>query len=180
MIFKSKIFILPGLGNSGEQHWQTRWEEKFPDFTRLGQKNWDNPVCEDWITTIDAVLQPYPLHNVILVGHSLACCTIAYWSQRYNRKIKGALLVAPSDTEAESYPAGTTGFVPMCLVQLPFRSITVISTNDPYVSIERARKFAGAWGSELVNIGKAGHINASSSLGEWSFGLQLLERLDNG
>lgn len=178
MEFKSNIFILPGLGNSGEQHWQSRWEKKFPAFIRIHQKNWDTPVLQDWLTTINKAIESYPDEKIVFVGHSLACCTIAYWSTRYNKKIKGALLVAPSDTEAASYPPGTSGFQPMCLVTLPFKSITVTSTDDDYVSLERARFFANAWGSELVNIGKAGHINASSALGEWPFGLQLLERLD--
>ncbi|MBT1699697.1 alpha/beta hydrolase [Fulvivirgaceae bacterium PWU4] len=103
MSFRSKIFILPGLGNSGDLHWQTLWEKKFPDFTRIHQQSWDQPVCEDWISTIDTALKNLPLNEVILVGHSLACCTIGYWSIRYKRKIRGALMVAPSDTEAETY-----------------------------------------------------------------------------
>jgi predicted alpha/beta hydrolase family esterase len=34
---------------------------------------------------------------------------------------------------------------------------------------------AESWGSRLVNIGKAGHINAASGLGEWTEGHRLLE-----
>jgi predicted alpha/beta hydrolase family esterase len=178
MNFKSRILIHPGLGNSGEQHWQTLWEKRYPQFTRIEQKEWDAPVCKDWISTIDeAVMQSEP-RSVILVGHSLACCAIGYWSQEFQRKIKGALLVAPSDTEADSYPPGTTGFKPMPMSKLPFPSITVMSTNDQYVQIDRAKTFAQAWGSELINIGNAGHINAESKLGFWEFGLELLDRLD--
>jgi predicted alpha/beta hydrolase family esterase len=116
--------------------------------------------------------------NVILVGHSLACSAIGYWAKQYQRKIKGALLVAPSDTESEAYPTGTSGFSPMPLNKLPFPSITVMSTNDAYVEIDRAKIFANAWGSELINIGNAGHINSESNLGFWEFGLELLTRLD--
>jgi uncharacterized protein len=116
--------------------------------------------------------------NVILVGHSLACATIGFWSKTYQRKIKGAMLVAPSDTEADSYPTGTTGFAPMPIVKLPFPTITVVSADDKYVSLQRANFFANAWGSEVINIGNAGHINADSNLGFWEFGLELLGRLD--
>lgn len=179
MQFSSKILILPGLGNSGEQHWQSRWERKYPDFKRVNQQNWDTPVCSDWIKEIDRQVSKQHLQNVILAGHSLACTTIAYWVQRYNRIIKGALLVAPSDTEADTYPPGTSGFTPVPLVKFPFPSIVVVSEDDYYVKPERARFFAEKWGSEVVSMGNAGHINVASGYGEWPQGLEFLKRLDN-
>jgi predicted alpha/beta hydrolase family esterase len=55
----------------------------------------------------------------------------------------------------------------------------VASSNDYYVTTERARLFADSWGSELINIGDAGHINVASGFGEWKQGLELLKQLDN-
>jgi predicted alpha/beta hydrolase family esterase len=178
MFFQSRIFILPGLGNSGEQHWQTLWEKRFPSFTRINQRNWDTPVCNDWIDQIQKTIAPFKSEEVILVAHSLACCTVAFWSLKFKQKIKGALLVAPSDTEADTYPPGTTGFKPMPLHKLTFKSIVVASSDDYYVRLEKARTLAKGWGSEFVDVGDAGHINASSSLGEWTYGLELLQKLD--
>jgi len=178
MQFQSTILILPGLGNSGPKHWQSLWQKEH-NFTRIEQKDWDTPVCTDWIETINIEIKKHNPQEVILVGHSLACTTIAYWAQKFNIKIKGALLVAPSDTEADSYPAGTTGFTPVPLIKLPFNTITVISTNDFYVTTTRAEQFATAWGSKIANIGDAGHINVSSGFGEWEQGLHLLKKLDN-
>jgi len=175
--FRSKIFIVPGLGNSGDQHWQTHWEKQF-GFTRIQQKDWDTPVRNDWVDRLDENLKAAPLHEVILVGHSLACSTIVFWAQTYQRRIKAALLVAPSDTEADIYPPGTTGFKPMPSHRLNFPSLTITSTDDPYVSLDRATTFANAWGSELVNIGSAGQINVASGFGPWSEGVKFLEQLD--
>ncbi|WP_041259391.1 RBBP9/YdeN family alpha/beta hydrolase [Fibrella aestuarina] len=172
------VLIIPGLGNSGPQHWQTRWEARFPVFQRVDQQDWETPVRHDWVEQIDRAVMAYDPARVILVGHSLACTTIAYWADTHNRRIKGALLVAPSDTEAATYPPGTTGFAPMKLIRLLFPSIVVASTDDYYVTLDRATAFAKAWGSELVNIGAAGHINATSNLGDWEAGLALLARLD--
>ncbi|MEP7318058.1 MAG: alpha/beta hydrolase [Panacibacter sp.] len=177
MQFKSTILILPGLGNSGESHWQTLWENQF-GFTRVQQKNWDAPVCEEWIDTIDKAVIKYEPGNVILVAHSLANTTVAAWAKKYNRNIKAALMVAPSDTEAETYPPGTTGFNLMFLNKLPFPSVTVLSENDFYVTPERAKYFAGCWGSTVMSIGNAGHINVASGFGEWPKGLELLKQLD--
>lgn len=178
-MINATVLILPGLGNSGPQHWQTRWEQRFPAFQRVEQQDWETPVRTDWVEQIDRAVMAHDPANVILVGHSLACTTIAYWAERYGRPIKGALLVAPSDTEAPTYPPGTTGFAPMKLIRLPFPSIVVASTDDEYVTPQRATAFARAWGSELVDIGPAGHINAASNLGDWEAGLALLARLDD-
>jgi len=178
MQFKSTVLMLPGLGNSGEGHWQTIWQQRF-GFARINQVDWDTPVCDDWISTIDNTIKTYDSDKVILVAHSLACTTISAWAKKYNGKVKAALLVALSDTEAESYPPGTVGFNPMHLNKLPFPSIAVTSNNDFYVTPERAAYFAQCWGSELINIGNAGHINVASGHGEWNEGLELLQRLDN-
>jgi predicted alpha/beta hydrolase family esterase len=85
--------------------------------------------------------------------------------------------VAPSDPEAAKFPSGTTGFAPMPLVRLPFPSVVVASSNDPFVTVSRAQTFATAWGSEFVMIGEAGHINGASGLGDWPEGLAFLRSL---
>lgn len=174
--YTEHIFTVPGLYNSGPEHWQTHWEAAF-GFTRIEQKDWETPNCNDWIQTIDSAVTKHALQEVILIGHSLACCTIVRWAEKYQRAIKGALLVAPSDVEAPSYPPGATGFSPMPLYHLPFPSIVVASSNDEYVTTERAKEFAGNWGSELINAGELGHINSSSGLGSWTFGIDALQKL---
>ena len=169
-------FVLPGLYNSGPQHWQTQWERLY-GFTRIHQRDWDAPDKDDWVHTINETIAPFPPENVILIAHSLACCTIAHWAGYYRRKIGGALLVAPSDVEAPSYPPGTTGFRPMPMEELPFPSIVVASSNDEYVSLDKAAAFARHWGSAFVDIGPRGHINSASGLGDWPEGYQLLQKL---
>jgi predicted alpha/beta hydrolase family esterase len=82
---------------------------------------------------------------------------VAHWSRTYPdhaKRIKGALLVAPSDVEAPSFPIGTTGFLPMPLERLPFHSRVVCSSNDEWVREERAELFAKSWGSDLSVIDK--------------------------
>jgi predicted alpha/beta hydrolase family esterase len=79
--------------------------------------------------------------------------------------------VAPADPDkfgvAELLPA----------LALPCPSILVSSTNDPWMSGASAAAWAGRWGSELVDGGRLGHINADSGLGDWPFGADLLHRL---
>ena len=85
----NNYFIVPGLGNSGPEHWQTFFEKTGDNFQRIIQQEWDAPNCNDWVTTIDKAITGYDPATVILIGHSLGCTTIAHWSNRYNKKIKG-------------------------------------------------------------------------------------------
>lgn len=172
----SLVFTLPGLYNSGPGHWQTHWEKEH-GFIRIQQQDWNTPDCDDWAAAIDKVVTQHTLKQVVLVGHSAACAAIAYWAEKYKRKIKGAMLVAPADPDAASFPKGPTGFSPMPLHPLGFPSVIVASTDDEYVSLERARHFADRWGSEFTFICKGGHINSASNLGNWMVGFELLKQI---
>ncbi len=172
--------ILPGIDNSGPGHWQTLWQIRLPLFHRIVQDDWHTPRCADWVSRLTETLAPLD-PPVVLVAHSSACALVAHWNVQASlaerRKIRGALLVAPSDPEGPNYPVGPTGFAPMPLSALPFRSIVVASTDDPYLSLERAKEYASAWHSRLVVIPDADHINSASGLGEWAEGFALLKKL---
>lgn len=170
------VLILPGLYNSGPQHWQSHWEAAHPDFKRVAQADWETPDCGDWVSNLDMAIAQCT-EPPVLVGHSLACTLIGKWAEQHQRPIKGALLVGPSDIEAPSYPSGTTGFGKMVTLRLPFPTIVVASSNDEYVTLARAHEFACNWGSDLVEVGPLGHINSSSNLGMWPEGFALLEKL---
>ena len=172
--------ILPGLSSSGPEHWQTIWEQQDPACIRVAQKEWETPLCADWVSTLDDAVAASE-ETVVLVAHSSSCALVAHWARDASAdnlaRVRGALLVAPSDPEGLNYPVGPTGFAPMPLVRLPFPSIVVASRDDRYVTMERAREYADSWGSELVDVGDAGHINSASGLGSWSTGYGLLQRL---
>ena len=173
----TNYFIVPGLGNSGPDHWQTHFENSGQNFIRINQKDWDTPASADWVKNIDEALSGYDLSTVILIGHSLGCTAIANWAKHSQKIIKGALLVAPSDLEAPRYTFPTVGFDHVPLDKINFKTTVVASTNDEWVSIDRTMFFAANWESELINIGEAGHINAASGFGKWDEGLEILKSL---
>jgi len=172
----TRVLLLPGLYDSGPEHWQSYWEREIPSAVRVVQRDWETPARVDWVATLERVVSEYG-PDVVLVGHSTACALVAFWAVDTARTARGALLVAPSDTEAASYPSGPTGWTPMPMTRLLFPSIVVASTNDAYVTIARATAFAKAWGSQLVNAGAVGHINSLSGLGNWRHGKALLSEL---
>lgn len=167
-------FIVPGLGNSGPEHWQTYFEKSLKNCQRIEQANWDTPDCIDWVNTFENKISSFQPETVILIGHSLGCTAIAQWAKIYKRKIKGALLVAPSDVEDKKYTFNISGFTPIPQIKFNFPSKVVYSTNDPWVNVERALFFATNWGSKTINMRESGHINADSGFGEWENGLKLL------
>lgn len=176
----STTFVLPGLSNSGPEHWQSVWERMDPQCQRIMQAEWERPHCPDWVAVLGQAIADAK-QDVILVAHSSACALVAHWAASaapgLTQRVRGALLVGPSDPEGPNFPVGPTGFAPMPRSPLPFASTVVASDNDEYVSLDQARSFADAWGSTFVNVGAAGHINSASNLGAWPVGYALLEAL---
>ena len=173
-----QLLILPGLGNSGDKHWQTFWHEKFKNSIRLVQDNWDEPVREDWIARLNENILKLD-QPTILVAHSLAVSLVLHWAEKHNNEhIIGAFLVAPADVDSpEHTPESIRNFSPMPLYKLPFPSVVVASENDPYALFERKQYFAQQWGSDFVNVGQQGHINSDSDLKYWEEGQEILQKL---
>jgi uncharacterized protein len=168
------VVIVPGLGGSGETHWQTHLQRSLPNATRVQQDDWERPDLTRWVERLARTVEAR--RGVILVAHSLGCPLVAHLArQRPDLSIKGALLVAPADVDSARHtPGHTRGFAPIPLRPLPFRSIVVASTNDPYITIERARELAAAWSAEFVDAGPVGHINVEAGFGPWTEGVHMM------
>lgn len=166
------ILIVPGWGNSGPDHWQSRWERNLRTARRVEQADWETPRAEDWVrnivTAVEAATRP-----AVLIAHSAGNNAVVQAAPRLPRdKVAGAFLVAPADLERlDVWPAKNGGFLPLSLERLPFPCRLIASSTDGYCSVERAQAFATAWGADLSVIANAGHINAASGHGPWPDGL---------
>jgi len=171
------VLILPGLAGSGPSHWQSLWEQTH-GYHRVEQANWNQPKLGDWLLNLERAVADAP-SGVVLVAHSLACSLVAHFAQRAGgapQRVRGAFLVSPADVESRRCtPEEVRCFSPIPLEPLPFPARVVASSDDPYVDRERAEFFAQRWGAEFIDIGRAGHINASSGLGAWPEGHRQLE-----
>jgi predicted alpha/beta hydrolase family esterase len=175
---QQNVIVLPGYMNSGDGHWQTRWEARYPKFSRVAMCDWDHPVCVEWCATLDATLATMQA-PVLFAAHSLGCLTVAFWAARHASqdalaKVAGALLVALPDPAGPGFPADAAGFGDVPMHKLSFPSIVVASTDDPYGGVAFSQACAAAWGSRWENIGPRGHINADSGLGDWEEGQRWL------
>lgn len=173
------IIILPGIGGSGEEHWQTHWERSNPRARRFQPTNWNQPDLSDWIAALDravAATEEAPL----LVAHSLACLLIAHWQRASPLPVAGAFLVAVPDPKSEVFPAEAAGFADVPQDRFRFPSLIVASSDDPYGTIGYARAQAARWGSGIVEAGALGHINGRSGLGDWPIGSVLFDAFAAG
>lgn len=169
------ILLLPGWQNSGEDHWQSLWEREH-GCQRVEQHDWLRPLRGDWIARLEEVVLATP-GPVALVAHSLGCLLVAAWAAHSSQthRVVAALLVAPGDAEQESLRPVLPSWSPIVRKPLPFASRLVASRDDPYCTLERARGLAQDWGSEWVDYGARGHINAQSGLGSWPEGFAWLQ-----
>lgn len=167
------VVIVPGWRDSGPGHWQTLWADSLPGARRVVQDDWASPSREAWVATLARTIDEAP-GPVVIAAHSLGCIATAHLPPETAARIQGALLVAPADPERR---AVLNAFAPVPYAALPYRSILVASSNDPYCPVRLAGAFARTWGSEFVRLQCAGHINVASGHGAWPLGLALLQSL---
>jgi hypothetical protein len=170
------ILIIPGLGNSGPDHWQSRWQAKLSSARRVVQADWDKPKAADWTARIvDSVTVAEK--PVILVAHSLGVIAAVRAAQilaakNLGGKIAGGFLVAPpADRVMAEHTAIDPAFMPVPTAPLSFPSTLIASRDDPFSTYHEAEDMAYAWGAAIGDAGFSGHINVASGHGPWPEGL---------
>ena len=164
--------IVPGVGGSEAQHWQSWLQQQLVSSSRVQQKNWQRPVLNEWVAqfvkTVAAVKAP-----IQIVAHSFGCLTsVAALAEHpeLNAKVKNLLLVAPAN------PArfGESGFARHSVgnyqqyfhqLKLAVPTTLLISENDPWLSYVDALQLAQAWQLTPINLGQVGHVNVASGFG---------------
>lgn len=164
---------MPGWRDSGPGHWQSLWAEQLPGAVRVRQDNWISPTRQVWVDALARQIAQVG-GPVVIAAHSLGCIATTHLPADAAARIQGALLVAPADPERRAI---LCDFAPVPFAPLPYRSIVVASSNDPYCPVRLAGGFARSWGSEFVRLQGAGHINIDSGHGPWPLGLALLQSL---
>lgn len=173
---QSKVLVVPGIYNSGPEHWQSRWEVANPSWSRLQVPDWNEVERADWVQALEQQVSALG-EDTVIVAHSLGCLAVAHWAAEHGRRIRAAMLVAVPDPQGPAFPAAAHGFAPLPMARLPFPSLVVASEDDRYGSIAHAQRCADAWGSRWQSVGAAGHLNEASGLGDWPPGRQWLAEM---
>lgn len=165
----TRIIIVPGLGNSGGQHWQSRWQQRLPNATRITLPQWQQPNLRSWVDAIDNAVGQHT--DNYLVAHSFGCLASVAALAELRHRVRGVLLVAPADPDKFKI----TDLLPQSTLPVP--GLVVGSLSDPWLSWSKAQLWAQRWELPIYCAGNAGHINVESGHGEWHEGWQLLEKL---
>lgn len=156
----ANVLIVPGRGNSGPDHWQTHLQASLPGCLRVDQEAWDEPELESWARQVDRVARLAKTPPVA-VAHSFGCLALVRAILAHGTPIAASILVAPADPLR-------FGLAEEALRQgLGHPSEVLASTNDPWLSVDKAHQLAKAWGSEIHVLGAVGHINVESGFGPW-------------
>lgn len=171
--------IIPGLNDSGPDHWQSLLEAKTPGARRVTQPDWSRPNIIPWARNVQkAILESDNL--VILVAHSFGVLASIVGAARVADKIAGALYVAPADPSkftpageilpetAQDWRTGLYNLIPK--ERLWYPTILAASLDDPYMPFKRAAWWATKWQTRMVSLGHAGHVNIESGYGQWPAG----------
>lgn len=165
--------IIPGLDGSPDAHWQQWWARIDPSAIVIEQADWSHPTPEAWEAEVAGAILRHP--GSILVGHSLGAVTAARILTRWPQlDVAAALLVAPAEVSKSNR---TAAFGPIPEHALGVPTTVVASRDDPWMSFSQSSALARQWGGELVDLGRAGHINVDSGFGPWPGGKALRDAL---
>jgi predicted alpha/beta hydrolase family esterase len=168
------LIFVPASADNSPDYWQTRWRDKLS--TARGVATIGGAPSSAHVVEA-ARLAPQP---ILFIGHSLGALAIAEAAAELTgADVRGAFLVAPPDEDAlPGLAGGNTLSIPRS--RLPWPSVMVASRTDPLALFARSRALAEDWGSEFVDAGDSGRIDADSGHGPWPDGLLRLARFLKG
>lgn len=164
--------IVPGVGGSEAQHWQSWLQRNLMSSSRVNQTDWNQPVLNHWVEQFTKTLRPLQ-SDVQIVAHSFGCLTTVAalaLHPELNKYVKKLILVAPANPArfgeagfARDSKTDYQAFFHQLKIQVP--TTLLISENDPWLSFEDAQQLARSWKLQPVNLGQVGHINVASGFG---------------
>ncbi|HSW04047.1 RBBP9/YdeN family alpha/beta hydrolase [Aquabacterium sp.] len=177
------VLIVPGLRDHVAEHWQTLLAARLPRVCSVAPIGRAALDCAQHVARIEEAAQAVG-RPLVVVAHSGGAIMVAHWALRTRSAVRGALLATPPDFESplpSGYPTLTAlragGWLPVPRARLPFPSIVAASRNDPLGNFDRVRELAKTWGSALLDLGEAGHLNPASGYGPWPLAEQLIDTL---
>jgi predicted alpha/beta hydrolase family esterase len=177
------VVFVPGLRDHVADHWQTLLAAELDRSRTVAPLEHDRLSLPARVAALNRVLTEVT-GPVVLVAHSAGVMITVHWARQHGRAIAGALLATPPDLATplpDGYPTpdelDRNGWFPIPADPLPFPSIVAASTNDPLAGYDRVAAMARDWGSRLVDIGPAGHLNPASGHGPWPQAHHLLTLL---
>lgn len=166
-----KILILHGWGGSDFPHWQ-HWlasqlaSQGYPIFFPALPFR-DTPRKKVWLAYLEEIMEHFQPDRIVC--HSLGNILWFWYAKKHPKKrFEKVLLVAPPSKKS-SIKSIDTFFPYEKPCSLSKQTLLVASTNDQYLDTKEAQELSHELECELTIIENAGHLNADSGYGAWSF-----------
>ena len=164
--------IVPGVGGSDYDHWQSWLQRQLMSCSRVQQQDWNLPILSHWIANFVSTISKVEV-PIQIVAHSFGCLTSVAALNQYPEiasKIKKLILVAPANPSRfgeNGFARDSIGNYAQYFHQLKINVPTelLISENDPWLNFEDAQTLAKSWQIKPSNLGRVGHINVDSGFG---------------
>ncbi len=165
-ISETRIILVPGLGETGSEHWLSRWQTRLATAHRVHP----SPERAHYVATLQRAIADEMALPVVLVCHALGCSAALLAAHGFVQgRVRGAFLVAPpSDDYLRKHAAG---FAPVPHLRLPFPALLIASRNDPAADYAASEALGSALGAGFVDAGEAGGLDAEAGFGPWPEGL---------
>jgi len=167
-----RLLIVPGPNDSGPAHWQSWLQGHFSRHAvRVEQDDWASADLTRWSQRLELTLARHPGARWVAAAHSFGCLALLRYLAQGGANIHAALLVAPAD------PAkfGVAGSMPQAPLAIP--SVLLGSETDPWMTFGAACAWARVWGSQVISLGDAGHINTEAGFGPLPQAKALVEQM---
>jgi len=174
-----KVLLIAGWGGSDFPHWQS-WlaGELAKDYgcvNFLKFSDFEYPDLSMWESELEICLADF--NPDIVICHSLANILWFHLCNKGNlQEIKKLYLVAPPSLACEIEELQS--FYPINLPKNLFSKevLLVTSTNDPYMTVDEAKKLQVDLDVKMEVLQDGGHINSDSGFGKWNWMLKQVKK----
>ena len=171
-----KFVILHGTLGSSEGNWFP-WLKN--ELEKLGHKaicpklptpEGQNP--DMWSKVIKEAIDTFgDSDDVVIVAHSMSPWASCYYIGSYDKRIKAAFFISPFAEQIDNEEPFKSLIEPFTKVQVDWDKvkenckdiICFVGDNDPYVSLDVAKRFVELCGAkQLIIVPNGGHLNEDS------------------
>jgi predicted alpha/beta hydrolase family esterase len=175
-----RVLILHGWGGSDFPHWQSHLAahiaQNYGTVSFPLLENCHFPSKNRWVRQVKDLLKRFQPTTVVC--HSLAN-TVWFWlcEEQAIERVERLFLIAPPSLNTEEKSIKSFFPAPMPQQLYADEVFMIASDNDPWMSIDEAKKVAAYYHIALEVISDGGHLNSDSGYGKWeSLEQRIVER----
>jgi predicted alpha/beta hydrolase family esterase len=162
-----RALIVPDIGNSNTQHWQTLWEQTIPRASRIRLLDWH---CADWVKWRNSIIASLISIDepVVIIAEGFGALAAASVAAEYPAKVIALFLVDPADPDQFDVRKK----IPKQALPVPSKIVIQDTKSD-----EKAELLAALWNTDFSHTVTADLAPNKSVANYWPIGVHALNSL---